>query len=507
MIRPFVLGFAAACVAGLSCAAAQDIEHAYTKIDLKACKHTPGRIAEAAYWGIRVEYPRLERVAVRVIFDPQVLAREARVVREEKEERRRIVAAMTEESVDEFCACIECRPFSLVHTCILTPSRLPMCAARTYASVKAAAHFGSAQLPWKRQGEKDLPMRLVFKKGRVLDAKRGEYEGCNQVYRQLTGGQLERVYLDSLRDHPHTSCGCFQNLAFWIDEVQGIGIMSRDAQAVAPTGETWAMLANRAGGKQSPGIMGVSLAYIRSPQFLRGDGGIGNVVWVDSVLHGRIAKHLLAGQRVEIRQHAIGHSHNLVWRHPEEADAIGSRALRHGNDGIGMARRPAGHGPLIQTMQWTKCLGIAQKRQIMHGSHHPARPQQGTYIDRSVHQVHALAQKGPRLQPLFPEYAQGRAISGQHRALHTPAGKGIGHASPDKGGQGEIGAGCRQRAQQRQDVLADASVAIPCRGREELGVECDVPLARAPRRVVAVRVHGRDYNHTPGIRQTTFGSP
>jgi hypothetical protein len=46
MIRPFVLGVAAACVAGLSCAAAQAIEHAYTKIDLKACKHTPGRVAE-----------------------------------------------------------------------------------------------------------------------------------------------------------------------------------------------------------------------------------------------------------------------------------------------------------------------------------------------------------------------------------------------------------------------------------------------------------------------------
>ena len=45
MVR-FVSVFAAVLVAMIRAAAAQGIEHAYTKIDLKACKHTPGRIAE-----------------------------------------------------------------------------------------------------------------------------------------------------------------------------------------------------------------------------------------------------------------------------------------------------------------------------------------------------------------------------------------------------------------------------------------------------------------------------
>jgi acetyl-CoA decarbonylase/synthase complex subunit beta len=100
----------------------------------------------------------------------------------------------------------------------------------------------------------------------------------------MTGEKLNRVQLHSLRQYPPTSCGCFQNLAFWIEPLSGIGIMSRDSDAVAPEGSRWFELANRAGGKQTPGILGVSTSYIRSKYFLKGDGGLGNVVWMDQKL-------------------------------------------------------------------------------------------------------------------------------------------------------------------------------------------------------------------------------
>jgi acetyl-CoA decarbonylase/synthase complex subunit beta len=74
--------------------------------------------------------------------------------------------------------------------------------------------------------------------------------------------------------------------------------MSRDSEAVTPEGFTWDRLANRAGGKQSDGIVGVSLNYILSPDFLKGDGGIANVVWADSRLLKRISHRLLPGQKV-----------------------------------------------------------------------------------------------------------------------------------------------------------------------------------------------------------------
>jgi CO dehydrogenase/acetyl-CoA synthase beta subunit len=256
------------------------------------------KIGEAIYWGIRSQYPRLEQIAVRIIYEPDILASEAEKVRAYKEDRRRFIENMTEENTEEFCACTECRPFSLVHTCLLTPQRMPMCGSRTYASVKAAAYFGSPTVPWKRRSEEDLPARYAFKKGKLLDPERGEYEGCDQIYQEMTGGKLRRVYLHSLRDYPATSCGCFNSLAFWLEDVQGIGIMSRNSEAVTPDGQTWDMLANRAGGKQSPGITGISNRYIRSANFLKGDGGIGNVVWVDSGLYEKISDMFLLDQKV-----------------------------------------------------------------------------------------------------------------------------------------------------------------------------------------------------------------
>ncbi|MGA2381450.1 MAG: hypothetical protein ABSG85_19290 [Spirochaetia bacterium] len=259
---------------------------------------TDGQIAETLIQGIRVRFPGLQSIGVTLIYDEAARKREAAEVRAYKEERRRRVDAMTEANTEEFCVCIECRTFSLVHTCIATPEREPMCASRTYASIKAAARFDSADVPWKRQSEKDLPLRSIIRKGAVIDAERGEYQGCNEAVAAMTSGQVGRVFLHSLRDHPHTSCGCFQTLAFWIPEVSGIGIMLRNSKATEPGGKTWAMLANSAGGKQTPGISGVSLQYIRSPTFLRGDGGLGNVVWVDSALYEKIRGLFAWGQKV-----------------------------------------------------------------------------------------------------------------------------------------------------------------------------------------------------------------
>ena len=294
--------------------------HAYNKegifhLELKAgISLNEEQISNAIYWGIRYEYPRLENIAVTIFYEPAELALAAKDITQYKKQRRQFIENMTEDNTEEFCVCTECRPFSLVHTCILTPERMPMCAARTYASVKAAALLGSSTVPWKRRSEKDMPLRRIFNKGKVLDADKGEYQGCNQIYQEMTDGQLNRVYLHSLRDYPTTSCGCFQALAFWLEEVQGIGIMSRNSQAVTPTGQTWPMLANKAGGKQCPGIAGVSLSYIRSRHFLKGDGGIGNVVWVDSKLYKKISDLFLPGKKVatEKELRTIGELKNLL---------------------------------------------------------------------------------------------------------------------------------------------------------------------------------------------------
>jgi acetyl-CoA decarbonylase/synthase complex subunit beta len=248
--------------------------------------------------GIRLLYPRIETLCIHIIYDPELLRKECATVKDYKKRRKAFVNNMTEDNTEEYCVCTECRPFSLVHTCIITPERQPMCGSRTYASVKAASYFGSKAVPYQRRTEKDIPLRSVFKKGKLLDKKNLEYEGCNRVYNEMTEGQLQHVYLHSLRKYPHTSCGCFQTLAFWIDEVQGIGIMKRNSKALTPAGESWSQLANRAGGKQSPGIMGCSQSYIRSSRFLESDGGHGAVVWMDSELAEKLSGTFKPGQKI-----------------------------------------------------------------------------------------------------------------------------------------------------------------------------------------------------------------
>ena len=254
-------------------------------IDLSEGVHfEPEQVAEAIRQGIRFKYPRILNIGVKFIWDRDNLIIEAANVARQRSERTAYVMAMEEENIEEFGVCIECRPFSQEHTCILTPDRLPMCASRTYHTVKAAVLFGSTVMPYKRQSEKNLPLRQLYPKGAIIDEARGEYEGINRVYADMTGGKLQRVQLHSLRQYPPTSCGCFQNLAFWIASINGIGIMSRNSKAIAPDGSHWFELANRAGGKQSPGILGVSTSYIRSKNFLKGDGGLRNVVWMDAKL-------------------------------------------------------------------------------------------------------------------------------------------------------------------------------------------------------------------------------
>lgn len=129
----------------------------------------------------------------------------------------------------------------------------------------------------------------VLQKGELSDPKRGEWSGVNEgIYRE-SGGKIRRVQLHSItRGFPHSSCGCFGYLAFYMPEVDDIGIMRRGFKGKAPNGMTWDLLANKAGRKQEPGICGVSLNYLKSPKFLQGDRGYNQVVWMDEKTYNEL---------------------------------------------------------------------------------------------------------------------------------------------------------------------------------------------------------------------------
>jgi acetyl-CoA decarbonylase/synthase, CODH/ACS complex subunit beta len=256
------------------------------------------KIYDAVFNTLRLKYPGLTDIYIKIIYDDAYLNTIRDEIIDFKNKRKQTIAGMTEENTRYLCACTECRPFSLEHTCIVTPDRLPMCASRTYFTIKAQAFLGSDTIPYKRNKDKKLPLRTVFKKGRVIDPLKGEYAGSNKIYKILSNQSLNRVQLHSLREAPHTSCGCFQALAFYLHDLEAIGIMIRDSKAVTPEGKTWEQLANSAGGKQTPGIMGVSLQYIMSGSFLKGDGGFRNVVWLDSALYQKMSGKISAEQKI-----------------------------------------------------------------------------------------------------------------------------------------------------------------------------------------------------------------
>ena len=83
------------------------------------------QVADVVAAQIRLHYPRIEHIAVRIILDASECASLAPEIRAYKQQRKALVDGMTEENTDQFVVCTECRPFSLVHTCIVTPDRTP----------------------------------------------------------------------------------------------------------------------------------------------------------------------------------------------------------------------------------------------------------------------------------------------------------------------------------------------------------------------------------------------
>jgi acetyl-CoA decarbonylase/synthase complex subunit beta len=85
-------------------------------------------------------------------------------------------------------------------------------------------------------------------------------------------------------------------VAFYIPEVDGIGIIHRDFKGPAINGLTFSAMADStAGGRQIDGFHGISIEYLRSPKFLQVDGGWSRVVWVPAAVKERVKDFIPAG--------------------------------------------------------------------------------------------------------------------------------------------------------------------------------------------------------------------
>lgn len=250
------------------------------------------QIAGAISAGLRHAFPHLGKIHVRIVTDEGEILKSREQIDLFKSKRAKAIEDETDETVSRYFYCIECQPFAQEHVCIITPDRPPMC-GRDPFQVRTAVLFGATWHPYKRREIENEELRGIIPIEEPINAETGEYESVNRMVKSLSDGKMERLELYSVRNYPHSSCGCFQFVAFWMESESGIGVMERSYEGIAPGEITWNYLANQAGGKQNPGFTGISGEYLRSKKFLRGDGGCAAVKWVSPKAY-EIMKDLLS---------------------------------------------------------------------------------------------------------------------------------------------------------------------------------------------------------------------
>ncbi len=218
----------------------------------------------------------IEKIQTTIITDPdkvKELLPHALEVYAARDERAR---TLHDEDVDTFYGCVLCQSFAPTHISIITPDRIANCGAINWFDGRAAAKI-----------DPEGPIFAV-PKGDLVDPVKGEYTGANKVEAERSLGTYDRVYLYSAFEHPHTSCGCFEAIVFYIPEVDGFGVVHREFKGDTVIGETFSHMAGEtSGGKQVEGRLGTGLEQLRSPKFIQADGGRRRIVWVPKEIKER----------------------------------------------------------------------------------------------------------------------------------------------------------------------------------------------------------------------------
>ena len=265
----------------------------------------------------------IEAMQITFVTDPKKVEEfwdESIKIYEERDSRAR---KLTDDDVDEFYGCDLCQSFAPTHVCTITPQRYANCGAISWFDGRAASKID--------------PKGPIYKieKGECLDPFKGEYTGINENAKKKSLGEITKVWLYTAFGYPHTSCGCFEAIAFYIPEVDGLGIVHRDFKGNTVNGLPFSTMADStAGGRQVDGFHGLSIEYMRSPKFLQVDGGWNRVVWIPKVVKERlkdfipneIVNKILTEDEVknldELKEFLKNNQHPVVGRWKEIAPEI-----------------------------------------------------------------------------------------------------------------------------------------------------------------------------------------
>jgi len=215
------------------------------------------------------ELPIIEKVQVTFITDTAKLDELYPEAVQAYEARDAKARGLEDKDVDTFYGCALCQSFAPSHVCVITPQRYSNCGAISWFDGKASASID--------------PKGPVFAipRGEMLNAEKGEFSGVNEAAKKRTMGEVTQVWLYTAFDHPHTSCGCFEAVTFYIPEVDGLAVVNRSFKGSTVNGLPFSTIADSAaGGRQIDGFHGMSIEYMRSKKFFAADGGWNRIVWV-----------------------------------------------------------------------------------------------------------------------------------------------------------------------------------------------------------------------------------
>lgn len=229
----------------------------------------------------RTDMPLIEHIQCTFITDEDEVKDMYNKAVEIYEARDARARGMKDDEADVFYGCALCQSFAPTHVCTITPQRYANCGAISWFDGRAAARID--------------PKGPIFavEKEECLDEWRGEYSGVNEMSKEETLGEVERVWLYTAFGYPHTSCGCFEAIAFYIPDVDGLGIVHRDFRGKTVNGLPFSTMADTtAGGTQVDGFHGLSIEYMRSPKFLQVDGGWNRIVWMPRDIKERVKEFI-----------------------------------------------------------------------------------------------------------------------------------------------------------------------------------------------------------------------
>ena len=234
-------------------------------------------IGKVLYRLFKSELPIIEKVQITFITDTAKLDEMYPEAVQAYESRDAKARGLKDEDVDTFYGCALCQSFAPSHVCVITPQRYSNCGAISWFDGKASASID--------------PKGPVFAipRGQMLNAEKGEFSGVNEAAKKRSMGEVNQVWLYTAFDHPHTSCGCFEAVTFYVPEVDGLAVVHRSFKGPAVNGLPFSTIADSAaGGRQIDGFHGMSIEYMRSKKFFAADGGWNRVVWVPKEVKERV---------------------------------------------------------------------------------------------------------------------------------------------------------------------------------------------------------------------------